>query len=89
MEILERSRSLVERVEELNDRLLNVKIALERTKDIQKTEKLWAEEFNLILQLADAKFRAVDAVEELRTKENMDFVADKFTRRLQAVFYDT
>lgn len=86
MEILERSRSLVERVEELNDRLLNVKIALERTKDIQKTEKLWAEEFNLILQLADAKHRAVDAVEELRTKENMDFVADKFTRRLQEVF---
>lgn len=86
MEILERCHSLVERVEELNDRLLNVKIALERTKDIPRTEKLWAEEFNLILQLADAKHRAVDAVEELRTKENMDFVADKFTRRLQEVF---
>ena len=86
MEILERSRSLVERVEELNDRLLNVKIALERTKDIQKTEKLWAEEFNLILQLADAKHRAVDAVEKLRTRKDMGFVADKFTRRLQEVF---
>lgn len=40
MEILEKTRSLVERVEELKDRLLNVTIALERTKDVDKTEKL-------------------------------------------------
>jgi pilus assembly protein TadC len=82
MEILEKTRSLVERVEELKDRLLNVTIALERTKDVDKTEKLWAEEFNLILQLADARFRAEDAIKELKMKENMDFIADKFTRRV-------
>jgi hypothetical protein len=85
VEILERCRDLIEKVEIAGDKLDNVQIALSREQNLEKLEKLWAEEFNLMMTLAAASEDAMAAIDELEEKEGMTFICTRMRQRLSTL----
>jgi hypothetical protein len=82
MDLLEKCRELLKELEETSVELEEVTVKLaEKDLDLEQYEQLYAKEFALSVRMSGAYDDLEKYTEELASKENMSFIANRYMQR--------